>query len=364
MARYLSEPPFEHGSSKKVGVLIVNLGTPESATPAALKHYLREFLSDTRVVEIPRPIWWVILNAFILPFRPKQSALKYASIWTEEGSPLMVHTVKQAKLLKGLLGEKMGQGVMVDFAMRYGHPSVAEKMQNLKANGCDRILVLPLYPQYAASSAGAVMDAVANTVKRMRNPPELRWVKHFHDHPAYIAALAEKVKRHWALNGRGDHLLMSFHGVPKYTLEKGDPYFCECQKTGRLLAEALGLKEGAFTIAFQSRFGKAEWVKPYTFDMLNKLGKAKTASLDVICPGFVSDCLETLEEIAIEGKSEFMTAGGGQYRYINCFNEDGSFIALLASLAEQHTAGWLIAPDNLAELENSRLRAKALGAKQ
>ncbi|MCB6184516.1 ferrochelatase [Leeia sp. TBRC 13508] len=364
MSKYVTEPPFEHGSEKKIGVLLVNLGTPEAPTAKAVRPYLREFLSDTRVVEIPKPVWWLILNAFILPFRPKQSALKYASIWTNDGSPLMVHTTKQMKLLKGLIGERQGPGYVVDFAMRYGKPSVADKMQQLKREGCEHIVVLPLYPQYAASSAGSVMDAVGRTIQMMRNPPVVRSVKHFHDHPTYIEALAKQVKKHWALNGRGDHLLMSFHGVPKATLTKGDPYFCECHKTGRLLAEALGLAKGAYTIAFQSRFGKAEWVKPYTFEVLHQLGKAKTPKLDIICPGFVSDCLETLEEIAMEGKAEFVAAGGGEYRYVPCLNEEEGLIETLYQLVQQEVLGWEKVLPSPAERMKSREVAKEKGAKQ
>lgn len=362
MSYPIAEPAFQHQNAARVGVLLVNLGTPEAPTPKALRPYLRQFLSDRRVIEIPRPVWWLILNAFILPFRPRKSAEKYATIWTPEGSPLKLHTEKQAKLLKGLLGDRLGDHVMVGWAMRYGKPAVADVLAEMKAKGCDRILLLPMYPQYAASSVGSAMDEVFRALQGMRNPPELRVIKHFHDEPAYIEALADKIRRHWALNGRGDHLLLSFHGVPRFTLDKGDPYHCECLKTGRLLREALGLPTEQVTVAFQSRFGKAEWLKPYVVDSLKKLGKAKVGKLDVICPGFVADCLETLEEIAMEGKATFLSAGGGEFRYIPCLNEDAPFIAALAGLAERHMQGWDLAKPDPAVLEQRRLQAKAAGA--
>jgi ferrochelatase len=262
------------------------------------------------VVELPRLLWWPILHLIILPTRPRQSAQKYASIWTPDGSPLAVHTRAQATLLKGYLGNRAPRPVQVDFAMRYGEPSVEQAILRLKAAGCERLLVLPLYPQYAASSTGSVFDAVAATLARLRNPPELRLVKHFHDHPGYIAALAESVREHWAQHGRPEKLLMSFHGVPRRSLEQGDPYHCECQKTGRLLAEALGLAPHEWQVTFQSRFGRAEWLKPYTQPTLEALARQGVGRVDVICPGFVADCLETLEEIAVEAKRAFLAAGG------------------------------------------------------
>lgn len=357
---YLPEPAFRHDQPRRVGILLINLGTPEAPTAQALRPYLKQFLSDPRVVEIPRLAWWPILNLIILNTRPKKSAAKYASIWTRDGSPLAVHTRAQAKLLQGYLGNQ-GQQVVVDWAMRYGQPSVADRLAALKAAGCDRVLALPLYPQYAASSSGSAFDAVAAAVAAQRNPPELRIVKHFHDHPAYIETLAQRVRSHWQRNGRGDHLLMSFHGVPRYTLDRGDPYHCECHKTGRLLAEALELPADGYTIAFQSRFGKAEWLKPYTVDVLHQLGKRKIRKLDVICPGFVADCLETLEEIAIEGKADFMTAGGGEYRYLPALNAEPDWIAALARIALPHLGGWLDAAETPADRAQRLARAEALG---
>ncbi len=262
MSRYSPEPAPNHGVPRRTGILLVNLGTPEAPTAAALRPYLKQFLWDPRVVEIPRPVWWLILNLFVLTLRPAKSAAKYAKIWLPEGSPLKVHAERQAKLLKGWLGEAGAGDVAVAWAMRYGQPSIAGALDRFKEEGIERVLVVPLYPQYAASSTASVMDDVADWIKRSRNPLEIRFIKHFHDHPGYIAALAASVREYWAANGRPDKLIMSFHGVPRRSLDLGDPYHCECQKTGRLLAEALGLGGTDCLVTFQSRFGKAEWLQP------------------------------------------------------------------------------------------------------
>ncbi|KZE35109.1 ferrochelatase [Crenobacter luteus] len=356
---YLTEPEFRHDRPARTGVLLVNLGTPEAPTAKALRPYLKEFLSDRRVIEIPRAVWWFVLNGVILNVRPKKSAEKYATIWQTEGSPLLVHTREQTRLLAEQLGQRGHGDLVVDFAMRYGAPSVESVIQTMRARGVDRLVVLPLYPQYAASSSGTALDAVFRTLMKLRNMPEVRTVRHFHDHPGYIAALAGKIRAHWQAHGRPDKLVMSFHGVPRFTLDKGDPYHCECHVTGRLLAEALGLSRDDYAVCFQSRFGRAEWLKPYAFDVLRELGRARTRRVDVVCPGFVSDCLETLEEIAVEGKEVFLTAGGGDYRYIDCLNEAPDAIAILADIVEAQLAGWTRAqPDTAARLA----RARALGA--
>jgi ferrochelatase len=363
MARYAPEPPFSHGSAPKTGVLLINLGTPDAPTVAAVRRYLREFLTDPRVVEIWRPLWWLILNLFILPTRSRQSAQRYAQIWMSDGSPLKVHTERQARLLRGYLGERIKVPLVVDYAMRYGKPSVAAVLTGLKQLGCDRILVLPLYPQYAASTTAAAFDAVGAAYASMRNQPALRSVRHIHDHPGYVAALAQNITDYWMKHGRPDQLVMSFHGVPRYTLDKGDPYHCECHKTARLLAEALKLAPDKFLVAFQSRFGRAEWLKPYTAEVLKEFGKQKLGRVDVVCPGFVSDCLETLEEIAIEGKTIFLNAGGGDYHYIPCLNERDDWIHTLADIVAKNLLGWVAADPSAEELERSRERALALGAK-
>ena len=339
---YQKEPPYTHGSIPKLGILLINLGTPEAPTATDLRVYLKEFLSDKRVIEIPRLVWWPILNLVILNTRPKKSAAKYAKIWTQEGSPLLAHTQKQAKLLQGYLGERTRTPIVVDYAMRYGTPSVESVLTKLKEQGCDRILVIPLYPQYAASSTGSALDAVFAALGKMRNLPALRVVKHYHDDPGYITALAQSVNDYWMQNGRPDKLVISFHGVPKFSLDKGDPYHCECQKTGRLLAAQLGLQPEQYKLTFQSRFGRAEWLKPYTQATLEDMGKNGTQRVDVICPGFVADCLETLEEIAMECRSAFLASGGKEFHYIPCLNERSDWIRALTDIALDNIHGWLV----------------------
>jgi ferrochelatase len=363
MPRYQPEPSHTHGSPPRIGILLINLGTPEAPTAPAVRTYLKEFLSDPRVVEIPRALWWVILNGFVLTTRPKASAQRYAQVWLGEGSPLKVHTERQAKLLRGYLGERLKFPLVVDYAMRYGQPSIADKLAQLRAQNCDRILLLPLYPQYSASTTATAFDRVFACLAQMRNQPAVRTVRHFHDHPGYIGALAQNIRDCWMKSGRPDRLIMSFHGVPRFTLDRGDPYHCECHKTGRLLAEALQLKPEQYHIAFQSRFGRAEWLKPYTSELLVQLGRQKIGRVDVVCPGFVSDCLETLEEIAIEGKTTFLQAGGREYQYIPCLNERDDWMQALTDITLKNLLGWTVAPAP-EELEQQRLRAMAMGAKQ
>ena len=360
---YQTEPDFTHRTPENTGILLVNLGTPDAPTPEAVRRYLKEFLGDPRVVEIPRAIWWLILNGIILNTRPKKSAEKYAKVWLKEGSPLRVYTEKQAALLQGYLGERTKAPFVVDYAMRYGNPSIPSVLRKLKEQNCQRILIVPMYPQYAASTTATVCDIVFGELQQMRNTPALRTIKHFHDHSGYIKALANNINDYWMKNGRPEKLLMSFHGLPSYTLDKGDPYHCECHKTARLLAQQLGLKTGQYFVSFQSRFGKAEWLKPYTTATLKELGQQKLKRLDVVCPGFVADCLETLEEIALEGKEDFQHAGGGEYCYIPCLNERDDWIHALTDLVLDNLQGWLIAP-NAAELEQGRLRALGMGAKK
>jgi ferrochelatase len=295
--------------------------------------------------------------------RPKKSAAKYASVWLAEGSPLRVYTEKQAVLLKGYLGERSKAPLIVDFAMTYGNPSIADALSRMKAQNCQRILVVPLFPQYAASSTAPAFDQVFAELQQMRNTPAIRTIRHFHEHTGYINALASNINDYWMQHGRPEKLVMSFHGVPQYTLDKGDPYHCECHKTGRLLAEALGLKKDQYTVSFQSRFGKAEWIKPYTTSTLLELGKQKTRRVDVVCPGFVADCLETLEEIAMEGKEDFQHAGGGEYHYIPCLNDRNDWIHALTDLVMENLQGWLSIPD-VAELKLSKQLALTMGAKQ
>jgi len=361
MPRFNPEPPHQHGTAPGTAIVLVNLGTPEAPTARALKRYLRQFLSDPRVVEIPRPVWWLILNGIILNIRPKKSAAKYASIWTPEGSPLKAWTEKQAKLLLGALGER-GHRVEVRYAMRYGQPSVAAQLDAMKAAGCTRVLIVPAYPQYSGTTSASVFDAVYSWASKVRLIPELRFINRYHDQAGYIEALKQRVQQHWLAHGRPDKLLMSFHGVPQRTLEMGDPYHCECHKTGRLLAEALGLKKDEYVVTFQSRFGKAKWLEPYTQPTIEALAQQGTRRVDVICPGFTSDCLETLEEINMEVRAAFLTAGGEHFHYLPCLNEDSNWISALADLTERHLAGWPATPPNQQALEQQQARAKALGA--
>jgi ferrochelatase len=362
MPRYDPEPLHQHGGASQPGVLLINLGTPAAPTPAAVRTYLREFLSDPRVVEIPRALWMPILHGAILPTRPSISARRYAAVWSTDGSPLKVHTERQARMLRGYLGERTRAPIEVRWAMRYGSPSIGQSLAELRAQGCDRILALPLYPQYSSSTTGSAWDALSGALRRVRNVPALRFVKHFHDHPGYIEALAQSVRDYWMVTGRPDQLVISFHGVPRFSLDRGDPYHCECQKTGRLLIEALQWPNERSSIAFQSRFGRAEWLKPYTSELLLDLGKRKTGRVDVICPGFVSDCLETLEEIALEGKTTFLEAGGDTFHYIPCLNERDDWLKALADIALKNLLGWMEAPAK-EELQRTRERALALGAK-
>jgi len=364
MAYYNPEPKYEHGDQLKVGILLANLGTPDAPTAQALRPYLRQFLSDRRIVEIPRLIWWFILNCIILAIRPKKSAEKYASVWTSEGSPLLVHAKKQTLLLRGFLAQKIKSPFTVELGMSYGNPSMESAIQKLKAQHCDRILVFPLYPQYAASSTASALDAVWRVLLKTRNMPAIRTIKHYHDHPAYIEALAQSVREHWRINGKPNKLVMSFHGVPKFHLLKGDMYHCECHKTARLLANALGLNQDEYVIAFQSRFGKQEWLKPYLANILESLGKAKVNRIDVICPGFSSDCLETLEEIAMEGKHIFQSNGGGEFHYIPALNESEAWIHAMTAIALENLHGWVStdwdADAAKKEAEMTKLRAQGL----
>jgi ferrochelatase len=320
-------------------VLLVQLGTPDAPTAPALRRYLREFLADPRVVEIPRLAWTPILYGFVLPLRPARSARKYAAIWTDEGSPLLVHTQRQASLLRGALGER-GHAVEVAFAMRYGTPSIASVLREMRSRGLDRLLVVPMYPQYSASTSATVFDAIARELRDWRAQPALRFVRDFHDDEAYVEALARRVRAHWEREGRGERLLMSFHGVPRRVVALGDPYERQCRLTGERLAQRLGLADDQWMLTFQSRFGPAEWLQPYTAPTLVDLARRGVRSVDVVCPGFVADCLETLEEISIEARKSFLDAGGDAFAYVAALNDSPPFIEALASLVERNLQGW------------------------
>ena len=355
------EPAHAHGTAPTTAIVLCNLGTPEAPTPAAVRRYLAEFLSDARVVEIPRVAWLPILHGIVLRVRPARSARKYASIWTPAGSPLKVWTERQAVLLEGYLGQR-GHRVVVRPAMRYGSPSIASVLDAVKAGGAERVLVLPLYPQYSAATTASIADALAAWLRRVRNVPEIRLVKHYHDDPGYIDALAARVNEHWRVHGRPDKLVLSFHGLPKRSLRLGDPYHCECQKTGRLLAERLKVKDEFVAVTFQSRFGRAEWLQPYTAPTLVALAKSGVGHVDVFCPGFTSDCLETLEEINQEVRAAFVVAGGKEFGYIPCLNDQHEWIAALAQIGARHLSGWPTVDPSDAELAESKRRALAAGA--
>jgi ferrochelatase len=369
MSRYRPEPSFAHDRVPKIGVLLVNLGTPDAPTTVAVRRYLAEFLSDPRVVEIPRIAWTPMLHGVVLRTRPSRSAAKYAAIWTNDGSPLLVHSVKQKVLLTGYLGQRIkNEGLpsdlcVVELGMRYGQPSIAAGLGKLRAAQCEKILVLPLYPQYAASTTASTFDAVSAYFAATRRVPALRFADTFHDDAGYIRALARSVNDYWQKHGRPDRLVLSFHGVPRRSLTAGDPYHCFCHATARLLAQEIGLESKQWVLSFQSRFGRGEWLKPYTFDTLAALARDGVGRVDVLCPGFVADCLETLEEIGIEGRRAFQKAGGKELHAIPCLNEQPAWIAALTELAFQQLGGWLERPPDAAARERTLLRAKAIGAK-
>ena len=331
---------FDHDSRGTTGILIVNLGTPDAPTTPAVRRFLKQFLWDPRVVEYPRLLWWLILNGIILRVRPSRSAEAYRQIWTEDGSPLMLYSRELADRIRDQFAKSAPGDFCVELAMSYGEPSIPTAIDRLKEAGAWRLIVLPLYPQYSGTTTASVFDAVTGKLQTMRWVPETRFINQYHDAPAYIEALAASVREHWQEHGRGSHLLMSFHGVPQYTLEKGDPYYCHCRKTGRLLSEALELGDDDWTLSFQSRVGREEWLRPYTDETVTELGKKGLESLDVICPGFSTDCLETLEEIAMQNAEFFEEAGGGDLRYIPALNTRDDHVAALVGLIERHTAGW------------------------
>jgi len=368
MSRYLGEPDYEHGTPERSGVLLVNLGTPEAPTPKALRRYLAEFLWDPRVVEAPRPLWWLALHLVILNIRPGRSARAYQRVWTPEGSPLLSISRRQHGALARRLSETLPVPPRVELAMRYGQPSVSAGLHALRSSGVRRVLVLPLYPQYSATTTASVVDAVTEECRRWRWLPELRFINQYHDHPAYVAALADRIRHHWEAEAPGERLLFSFHGIPQRYFLAGDPYHCQCHKTARLVAEALGLADDRWQLVFQSRFGREAWLQPYADQVLRGLPGQGIRSVDIVCPGFAADCLETLDEIAMENRQVFIGAGGERYTYIPALNDAPEHIEALAGLVRQHMQGW---PDTRpdtdpkaleAEWTESRRRALAAGA--
>jgi len=325
----------------KTGVMLVNLGSPESAEPGAVRRFLREFLSDPRVVEIPKWLWFFILNGIVLLVRPKKSAAAYQKVWSEEyGSPLIHYTKLQASELKAQLDVHVEGDVRVEAAMRYGQPSMASVMERFRNEGVDRVLLLPMYPQYSATTTATVFDEMGRLLSKQRNQPAVRTIKDYHDCEYYIDAMAKHIRQYWQANGKGDKLVLSFHGIPQRCVNKGDPYATQCEQTGRLLADALLLSKDEWQLTFQSRFGKEEWLKPYTSEVLDDLGEEGIERVDVFCPGFSADCLETLEEIAIEGREEFLDEGGKEFHYIPALNAQPAHIDSLLHLLEDNLQGW------------------------
>ncbi|WP_444997028.1 ferrochelatase [Aliikangiella sp. IMCC44359] len=338
--KYTGNSNFSHKQQSKIGVLLTNLGTPSAATKKALRVYLKEFLSDPRVVEVPRLIWWFVLNLVILNIRPKRSASTYQKIWTERGSPLQFHSKDQADKIRTQLQQHYGQNIVVEYAMRYGQPAISDVINKMMSQGVNKLLVLPLYPQYSGATGGSTFDAIADNFIKRRFLPEFRFINHYHDYSPYIDAVAQKIKRYWSQNGRADKLIFSYHGIPKRYLLNGDPYHCECYKTSRLIAQKLNLKSNDYLTTFQSRFGREEWLKPYTDHTLKALPGQGVKSVQIVCPGFSSDCLETIEEIRIENRDYFIKAGGEKYQYIEALNSDKLHIEALVKLVHQNLTGW------------------------
>jgi ferrochelatase len=342
MTKYIGTEHFSHDEDSSCsGILITNLGTPDEATPSAVRRYLAEFLSDPRIVEAPRLIWWFALHGVILRIRPKPVAKKYQHVWTDEGSPLLTISQQQRALLQQAISPHFKGKVKVELAMRYGNPSIKDALLNLKKSGAQRILVLPLYPQYSATTTASTFDAIADELKTWRWLPEFRFIQHYHDHEAYIQALVNSISNFQNKNGQPEKLLFSFHGLPQKYLDQGDPYFCECHKTARLVAERMGLKKDQWILAFQSLFGREEWLKPYAKNTLINWAKEGVKNVQVICPGFSADCLETLEEIKVENRDYFLNAGGEKYEYIPALNDNAEHIGMMGQLIKQHASDWL-----------------------
>jgi ferrochelatase len=357
---YFGRPDFQHDQPELDAVLLVNLGTPAKPTTGDVRRYLAEFLADPRVIELPRWLWRLILHGVILRIRPARSAHAYQQVWTEAGSPLLALSEK----LRGAVATRLDAGgqrpIAVGLAMRYGKPSIADTLRALAARNLRRLLVLPLYPQYSATTTASVFDAIAHELSHWRQLPELRFVTDYWAEPAYLDALAESVRRAEAERGRAEHLLFSFHGIPHRYFRAGDPYHCQCHGTARAVAERLGREPASYTVAFQSRVGREEWLRPYTDETIAALPARGVRSLAVICPGFAVDCLETLEEIAMQNRDSFLAAGGTRFDYIAALNDAAAHVDALARVIERHTRGWpALDPAWSAEMQAERDRTRA-----
>ncbi len=365
MSNYTGIPDFQHGRAPKLGVLVVNLGTPSDTSVGAVRRYLKQFLSDPRVIELPRWLWMLILHLVILRIRPRRSADAYRKIWTAQGSPLKTLSESLAAKIGALLDERYDGRALVELGMTYGQPSIAGALARLRNQGATALCVLPLYPQYSATTTGSVFDQVAEFLRGERRVPEFSLLTQYHDEPRYVEAVAESIRRYRDEHGSAERLLFSFHGIPKRYLTNGDPYHCQCRKTARLVAERLGLDESGWFVSFQSRVGRQEWLRPYTDETVEQWGAAGVGRVDVVCPGFSIDCLETLEEIAIQNREIFEQAGGGELRYIPCLNDADEHAALLAELIAVRLDVMSAAqPGGERELRQSRERALASGAER
>ena len=357
--KYLGQSDYQHATVPRIGVLLTNLGTPKAPTAKALRPYLKQFLWDPRVVEVPRPIWWLILNGIILNTRPKRSAEAYSAVWNERGSPLLAHLEDQVAGVSEHLKARHGDQFVVRGAMRYGSPAIAGVLTEMFDAGVQKLVVLPLYPQYGGPTTGSTFDEVSSDLARRRWLPALRFISSYHDDPRYIAAVADSIRAHWETHGRAEKLLLSYHGMPKRYLTEGDPYHCQCHKTSRLIAEQLELSEGEMITTFQSRFGREEWLQPYTDETLQNLPGEGVTSVQVVCPGFSADCLETIEEIGMENRDFFLEAGGTRYEYIPCLNAQDRHLSTLTDLISEELAGWLNSEQNP---ERTEQLARQLGS--
>ena len=359
--KYKGNSDYKHDTPACTGVLITNLGTPDAPTPAAVRKYLGEFLSDPRVIETPKIIWWFVLHCIILRIRPHRSAEAYKKVWTENGSPLLDIAIKQAKKLQTELSKRMEGPIKVELAMRYGNPSIEAGLEKLRAANAERILIFPLYPQYSAATTASTFDAASDVIKKWRWIPEIRMINHYHDNPDYITALANSIKKYWQTHTKPEKLIFSFHGLPRDYFLAGDPYHCECHKTARLVAEKLQLQVDEWQLTFQSRFGPREWLQPYTDVTLKELAANGIKHVQIVCPGFSADCLETIEEIDMQNRQFFTESGGEEFSYIPALNDSDEHIDVLSSIIELHSMGW----DTKIESSNcSYERAKKIGATQ
>ncbi len=344
--KFLGTESYQHGAQAPVGILLTNVGTPAAPTPKAVRPYLAQFLSDKRVIEMPDWQWKPILHGILLNTRPRKSAQLYQRVWTDQGSPLLLMLERQAKALQAYFDKTTPMPVKVSYGMRYGQPSISHALRAMHAANVRRLLVLPLFPQYSATTTATSLDAVFAELQTWRWQPELRTINHYHDHPGYIAATANSIREQWAKTGRPQRLLFSFHGIPKSYFLDGDPYYCECQKSARLIAEELELTDDMWFVTFQSRLGRQEWLRPYTDETLEAWGREGLDHVDAVCPGFSADCLETTDEVGHEGKLSFQEAGGGQFNYIPALNDRPDHIQAVGEIIKTNLQGWLTPPED------------------